>query len=61
MACQKRSMPNGEKNTKITQCWDKFFRNPQNKNCTKEQVLQLRDDIEKAVWPDAPKGETPIN
>ena len=49
------------KSAEHTKAWDKFFRNPQNKNCTKEQVLQLRDDIEKAVWPDAPKGETPIN
>ena len=39
--------------------WDKFFEN--NRQPTKEQVLQQRDIIEKEVWPEAPKGETPVN
>lgn len=46
-------------NTEHGKAWNEFLKkNPQP---TKEQVLQQRDKIEKQVWPDAPKGETPVN
>ncbi len=46
-------------NTEHAKEWKKFFeKNPQP---TKEQVRQQRDIIENKVWPDAPKGETPVN
>ncbi len=48
-------------NTKHNAMWKEYFENPQNQNYTKEDILKLRKDIEKQVWPDAPKGETPIN
>ena len=46
-------------NAKHGKEWDQFFiDNPQP---TKEQVLQQRDFIEKEVWPEAPKGDIPID
>ena len=47
------------KSAEHTDAWDKFFK--KNHHPTKEQVLQQRDIIEKKVWSDAPKGETPVN
>ena len=47
------------KSAEHTKAWDEFFEN--NPTPTKEQVLQQRDKIENQVWPNAPKGETPIN
>ena len=48
-------------NTEHGDMWDKFFDNPQNQNCTKEDILKMREYIETKVWPEAPNGETPIN
>ena len=46
-------------NTEHAKEWKKFFK--KNPHPTKEQVLQQRNIIENKVWPDAPKGETPVN